>query len=85
MGYFSNGCDGRYYQAKYCNNCAHDINGDCPVWLAHLIHNYDECNKEDSILHMLIPRLDTGWNGKCKMYIPVEDYDPQPNTKEDSQ
>jgi len=33
-----------------------------------MLLNYEECNKKDSILHMLIPKEGI-WNGKCKMFI----------------
>jgi len=73
MGYFSNGTEGDMYEAEYCQRCIHyeDPNGDgCMVWLAHLVHNYDECNKPDSILHLLIPRSKDGpGNDRCKMFI----------------
>lgn len=74
MGYFSNGTEGESYEAQYCSKCAHqngpDGNSGCTVWMAHLLHNYDECNNPDSILHMLIPRSqDDLWNEKCTMFI----------------
>jgi hypothetical protein len=71
MGYFSNGTEAGYYEARYCNYCAHQKpdTGGCAVWLAHLIHNYDECNKRDSPLHILIPRADDGSNKACEMFI----------------
>lgn len=80
MGYFSNGTEGMFYQEEYCEKCVHDINGDCPIWLAHILHNYSECNKPDSILHILIPR-EGGRNGQCKMFIPAEEKEKQ-NEKE---
>lgn len=67
MGYFSNGCEGESYEAKYCRNCVHDER--CAVMLAHLLYNYDECNKKDSILHILIPRGKDGFNEQCKMFL----------------
>jgi len=70
MGYFSNGTEGMDYQNNYCSRCVHDVNSDCPIWLAHLIYNYAECNKEDSILHMLIPRTEDGLdNEQCRLFI----------------
>ena len=59
MGYFPNGTSGEFYQAEYCDRCVHQGDPDgpgCAVWFAHLLHNYRDCNDEDSILHMLIPR-----------------------------
>jgi hypothetical protein len=76
MGYFSNGSEGEWYEAKYCDKCHHNINGDCPVMLAHLIHNYEECNNKHSILHLLIPRDENGYNMECKMFIPRLGSDP---------
>lgn len=66
MGYFSNGTEGMIYEAQWCDKCVHQKG--CAVWNAHMLRNYDECNKEDSILHMLIPRT-KGGNGKCTMFI----------------
>lgn len=37
--------------------------------LAHILHNYKECNNDDSILHLLIPRDKEGWNEKCLMFV----------------
>lgn len=71
MGYFSNGTEGEMYEAEYCAKCDHNANDDCAVLLAHLIYNYDECNKKDSILHLLIPRDKDGYNEKCKMFTPL--------------
>jgi hypothetical protein len=68
MGYFSNGTEGWDYYEQYCSRCLHDKDESCPVWNAHLLHNYDECNNEGSILHMLIPREGIG-NLRCTMFI----------------
>ena len=65
MGYFSNGSEGMDYEARYCEKCVH-YDG-CAVWMMHIDHNYDECNKPDSFLHVLIPREGLG-NGKCRMF-----------------
>jgi hypothetical protein len=67
MGYFSNGCEGESFRAEQCAKCVHDAKG-CTVWLLHLLHNYAECNKPDSMLHTLIPRNEDGWNGDCTMF-----------------
>lgn len=69
MGYFSNGSEGMDYQEHYCSKCIHDEKQSCPVWLLHLLHNYEECNKPDSFLHVLIPRTKTGANGQCTMFL----------------
>ena len=88
MGYFSNGSEGLDYEKQYCERCVH-YDG-CAVWLLHLIHNYDECNKEDSFLHTLIPR-DGIENKQCKMFYakvfqtgtayPGKNYYPENKTK----
>ncbi len=72
MGYFSNGTEGEMYFEQWCSRCVHRDGpaGDsgCAVWLAHLMSNYSECNKKDSILHVLIPR-DGINNGQCAMFF----------------
>jgi hypothetical protein len=71
MGYFSNGCEGMDYEEQYCSRCVHQAtdNGGCAVFLAHLLHNYDECNNDKSILHLLIPRSkDKLGNEQCAMF-----------------
>ena len=74
MGYFSNGSEGERYQAAYCQRCAHGpqsiTDPECPVWGLHLLHNYDECNKPESFLHVLIPRQNSGTgNSQCTMFV----------------
>lgn len=70
MGYFSNGTEGEMYFDQWCANCVHDADGDCPVWAAHLQHNYRDCNDPESILHMLIPRSeDKLGNEKCRLHV----------------
>lgn len=75
MGYFSSGTEGEMYADKYCRKCIHldGGSGPCAVWLAHLVWNYDECNKEASILHDLIPRKKPPeyGNEQCRMFIPI--------------
>ena len=66
MGYFPNGSAGADYQERYCNRCVHDEpdidKPGCPVWGAHLLHNYhqfdDGQERVRDILDMLIPRGD---------------------------
>ena len=71
MGYFSNGSEGESYESALCSKCAH-FDG-CTVWFLHLMHNYDECNNPDSMLHVLIPRTkDNLHNEQCTMFIPAE-------------
>jgi len=73
MGYFSNGTEGMMYEEEWCSRCLH--NGEeeegCTVLLAHALFNYEECNKPDSILHILIPR-DGIENLQCKMFVEVK-------------
>ncbi len=72
MGYFSNSTEGEMYAEQYCDHCVHQNGADgqspCMVWSAHLLLNYDECNNKDSILHMLIPRSEGGFNDQCRMF-----------------
>ena len=57
-----------YYALQYCSRCQHYFG--CPVWLAHLRFNYQECKNDDSILHMLIRRSKDGLsNEQCRMFI----------------
>lgn len=76
MGYFPNGSAGMDYEARYCERCIHqngpDGDSGCAVYMAHLLKNYDECNNEDSILHMLIPRDEKGNNEQCLMFVKTE-------------
>jgi hypothetical protein len=76
MGYFSNASEADCYRETHCVNCAHQGAPDetvCPVWMAHLIFNYDECNNERSILHSLIPRrIDGPGNELCTMFFSKE-------------
>ena len=72
MGYFSNGSMGMDYEAQYCDRCIHGEGefNECEVWGLHFELNYAECNKPDSILHRLIPKLKgPPFNGKCKMFM----------------
>lgn len=72
MGYFPNGTAGDMYEEEYCSRCIHQGGKDgpgCPVMLAHILHNYKECNNDDSILLLLIPRDKDGWNEKCGMFV----------------
>ncbi len=72
MGYFSNGAEGMDYEARYCRRCVHygpEDGPGCPVWLAHLLHNYEECNKPESILHLLIPLAADGTNEQCALFL----------------
>ena len=74
MGYFSNGTEGEIYEDAYCSRCIHnDASGPyCPVLALHKLHNYDECNKPDSFLHVLIPRSKDGLsNERCTMFVPA--------------
>ncbi len=70
MAYFSNGTECSNYQSAYCGKCWHQKpnDGGCAVWFAHMLHN---CNDEDSILHILIPRNSIK-NELCKMFVPKE-------------
>jgi len=77
VGYFSNGTEGTSYQEAYCSECIHNQQeAGCPIWLLHMLHNYEECNKKESFLHILIPRSKDGLgNEVCSMFLPS--LDPQ--------
>ena len=70
MAYFPNGTSGELYREAYCDKCKHDKDRACPIWNAHLYYNYDECNNDKSILHMLIPE-DGEHAGQCYFYEPT--------------
>lgn len=73
MGYFPNGTAGEMYEAQFCDRCIHNLEDHgCPCLTAHMLWNYDECNKEESILHKMIPRNAEGWNQQCVFYAPKE-------------
>jgi hypothetical protein len=70
MAYFPNGTAGLDYEDRYCSRCIHEDG--CPIMLLHALHNYEECNKDDSFLHVLIPRSESGIdNEQCRMFIPA--------------
>jgi hypothetical protein len=73
MGYFSNGTEDECYFEQYCSRCIHnDPDKGCNVWFLHMLHNYEECNKKDSFLHVLIPRSKDGLsNEQCSMFVPA--------------
>jgi len=66
MGYFSNGTEGEMFEEAWCSRSVHsDISGEreigvdppCPVWMAHIMFAYEECNASSNakaILDMLI-------------------------------
>lgn len=72
MGYFPNGTSAKLYEEHYCAHCAHNTEDrSCAVLDAHILCNYKEANRKDSILHILIPMADDGiGNRKCRMFIP---------------
>ena len=71
MGYFSNSTEGMMYEAEHCNKCVHNHpEHGCPCLEAHEIWNYKECNKEDSILHKMIPKTKDGLgNEQCIFFV----------------
>ena len=73
MGYSSNGTEGMDYEEAHCLKCIHSptFRG-CPVWEAHMLWNYDEFNKPDSILHKMIPRAKLG-NERCIFWYERKD------------
>lgn len=84
MAYFSNGTEGLDYEQHYCERCDHrPVNpdaGDCPIWVAHMLFNYDREKNEAvaSILDSLIPMvprtfkdgLTVSFAGECKFFQP---------------
>ena len=68
MGYFSGSGPGDDFYDTHCMRCRHDRGGTCPVWQAHKKFNYEECNNQSSILHMLIPKFED----RCNMFIAAE-------------
>jgi hypothetical protein len=76
MGYFSNGTEGLIYQENYCMCCVHNGPEDgpgCPIWLLHLMHNYEKDMKPT--LDLFIPRNDNCGNGECVMFVSLPDTD----------
>ena len=67
MGYFANGTEGEMYQERYCEQCVHDRNHDCPILALHLMHNYQDGWK--NTLDLFIPRDNEGFNLECKMFL----------------
>ena len=80
MGYFPNGTEGMCYQAEWCQRCIHDKNNDCPVWMAHMLYNYDQLNENpdqsgklrDTLLLLIPERPDHLGNEQCKMFIEIK-------------
>jgi hypothetical protein len=75
VGYFPNGTSGCMYEEKWCENCLHgqgELGNDCAVWLIHQMFNYDECNNQESPLHILIPRDKEGFSKKCAMFHKIQ-------------
>ena len=75
MGYFSSGTEGAMYEERYCCDCEHFKEDEmCPVWAAHMLHNYEQDGAVKEILDLLIPRTSDGLrNDQCAMFIPNED------------
>lgn len=80
MGYFSNGTEGMMYEERYCSRCVHfgpEEGPGCPIWFAHLLYAYEECNSNSNahaMLDMLIPRTSDGLdNEQCVMFVEAPD------------
>jgi len=69
MGYFPNGTSHEIWAQENCNKCF--LGGrQCPIELAHLLYNYEQCKDEKSILHLLIPMTEDGLcNESCGCFI----------------
>lgn len=72
MGYFSNGAEGDMYEAKYCERCIHvqDYEKGCPIFGLHYLYNGEK--DKTTLLDMLIPRSEEGFNLQCRMFIEVK-------------
>jgi len=88
MAYFSNGEEGRQYQAQYCDNCAYwapdtmGIGSDagCPIWFLHELHVGDKSDDGSYpdwhfVLDHLIPMKD-GYPDQCYTYLPKHSRKP---------
>ncbi len=74
MGYFANGTEHELYERRYCSKCIHFGTPEslgCAVMAAHMLKNYEDCNKPDSILHVLIPRKGIE-NLECRMFVAAD-------------
>jgi hypothetical protein len=82
VGYFSNGSEGMDFEEQFCRRCIHygpEEGPGCPVWFAHLLFAYEECNSDSNaktILDLLIERkqitADDGFPlavNECKMFV----------------
>lgn len=79
MGYFANGSEGEQYDLDFCTHCVHmHPDHGCPCWTAHMLWNYNESNRPDSILHKMIPREGV-FNGACIFFVKKEATDGQAN------
>lgn len=82
MGYFSNSTEGMIFEEMYCRDCVHYEYGNklydagcCPVWMLHLLYNYDAVGNEtlQHILNTFIPeRTDQPGNEPCTMRYVAE-------------
>jgi len=86
MGYFANGTEGEMFEEAWCSRCVHsDTSGEreigvdppCPVWMAHIMFAYEECNASSNakaILDMLIEDHRDGsvFVNECQMFHPVD-------------
>lgn len=79
MAYFSNGTEGAMYEDYYCSRCIHydreiGVDKPCPIWMAHLLFSYEECNEDSNaktMLDMLIPMKEDGITpDECSMFVP---------------
>lgn len=74
MGYFSNSSEGMAYEDKYCSKCVHNkAEGGCAVLFAHAMWGYGAEDDVKSILDVLIPRDDKGFNEECSMFVDDND------------
>jgi len=70
------------YEEQWCSQCIHRNGGDgksgCPIWLAHLLYAYEECNSKSNakaMLDLLIPMEEHTFrigNKKSKCHFPAQ-------------
>lgn len=75
MAYFSNATEGEIYRQRYCDQCIHDADEDCPIFALHIMWNHEQRGDEtkQTALDILIPRSSDGDNEQCKLFARDEE------------
>lgn len=73
MAYFSNGTEGMVFEDVYCCRCVHyrePDDGGCPVWILHLLWNYEQNKDEDKRLALDLLITGNGFTEpyQCEMF-----------------